>query len=120
MTAQKAVPATKLRQLLITFEQFRAINPNMPVQTVQTFLYVCEHEDDPEGVSIKDIAIALEFSHASASRNVAALSSWTRHRKEGPNLLEAQEDVMHRSHKKVKLTPAGRRLRDTLMELISK
>lgn len=112
--------ASEMKKLLVSLEQFRSVNPNMPVQTVQTFLYVCEHEDDPEGVSIKDIAIALEFSHASASRNVAALSSWTRHRKEGPNLLEAQEDVMHRSHKKVTLTAAGRRLRDTLRSLMEK
>lgn len=109
-----------IRHLLIALEQFRGINPNMPVQTVQTFLYVCEHENDPEGVSIKDIGIALEFSHASASRNVAALSNWTRHRKEGPSLLEAHEDVMHRSHKKVVLTSAGRRLRDTLKGLMEK
>lgn len=112
--------ASEMKKLLVSLEQFRSINPNMPVQTVQTFLYVCEHEDDPEGVSIKDISIALEFSHASASRNVAALSSWTRHRKEGPNLLEAQEDAMHRSHKKVTLTAAGRRLRDTLRSLMEK
>ena len=112
--------STSIRQLLLALEQFRAVNPNMPVQTVQTFLYVCEHEEDPEGVSIKDIAIALEFSHASASRNVAALSEWTRHRRQGPALLEAHEDMMNRSHKKVTLTANGRRLRDTLKEFMKK
>jgi len=112
--------SVELRRLLVALEQFRAINPNMPVQQVQTFLYVCEHEGDPDGVSIKDVSIALEFSHASASRNVAAFSAWTRHRREGPALLEAHEDMMNRSHKKVKLTPQGRRLRDTIMELINR
>ena len=112
--------STNIRHLLIALEQFRALNPNMPVQQVQTFLYVCEHEDDPNGVSIKDISDALGFSQASASRNVAAFSDWTRHRTEGPDLLVTKEDPMHRSHKKVTLTAKGRRLRDTIMELINK
>ena len=103
---------------MVALEQFRAINPSIPVQQVQTFLYVCEHQDDPEGVSIKDIATALGFSHASASRNVAAFSDWTRHRREGPALLAAHEDMMHRSHKKVFLTEQGERLKETLQELL--
>lgn len=112
--------AKELRKLLVALEQFRAINPSMPVQQVQTFLFVCEHEDDPNGVSIRDISDALGFSHASASRNVAAFTDWTRHRTEGPSLLTAVEDRMHRSHKKVTLTAKGRHLRDTITELINK
>jgi len=111
---------SSLKTLMIALEQFRAINPNIPIQQVQTFLYVCEHENDPDGLSIKDIAIALGFSHASASRNVAAFSSWTRHRKDGPSLLFASEDMMHRSHKKVFLTKQGERLKSTLEELMNK
>lgn len=112
--------STNIRHISIALEQFRNINPNMPVQQVQTFLYVCEHEDDPNGVTIKDISDALGFSHASGSRNVAAFSDWTRHKTEGPALLEAHEDRMHRSHKKVTLTAKGRRLRDTITELINR
>lgn len=106
-----------LKKLLIAFEQFRAINPSMPVQQVQTFLHVCEHENDAMGVSIKDIAQSLGFSGASASRNVAAFTDWTRHRRKGPDLLVTTEDPMNRAYKKVTLTAKGRRLRDTLLEL---
>lgn len=106
-----------LKKTLIAFEQFRAINPAMPVQQVQTFIFVCENQDNHDGVSIKDIAEGLGFSQASASRNVAAFTAWTRHKREGPDLLVAIEDPQNRTIKKVSLTAKGCRLRDTLLEL---
>ena len=108
----------EITRLLTALEQFRAINPNMPVQQVQTFLYVCNHEDEDGGCNIGDLATALDYSLASASRNIAAFSKVTRHKKEGPDLLEATEDFYNRAYKNITLTAQGRRLRQTLEGLI--
>jgi len=109
----------EINRLLIALEQFRAINPNMPVQQVQTFLYVCKHEQDEGGCNVRDLATALDYSLASASRNIAAFSEVTRHKKQGPNLLEAREDFYNRAYKRISLTEGGRRLRNTLQELVA-
>jgi DNA-binding MarR family transcriptional regulator len=108
----------EINRLLTALEQFRSINPNMPVQQVQTFLYVCNHENDPEGCNVKDLAVALDYSLASASRNIAAFSELTRHKRAGPALLEATENFFNRAHKNISLTAKGRRLRQTLEELV--
>ena len=109
----------EIHRLLTALEQFRAINPNMPVQQVQTFLYVCNHEDDEGGCNIRDLAAALDYSLASASRNIAAFSKVTRHKKQGPELLEATENFYNRAYKNITLTSQGRRLRQTLQELVA-
>lgn len=109
----------EIDRLLIALEQFRAINPNMPVQQVQTFLYVCKHTEDEGGCNVGDLSTALGYSLASASRNIAAFSEVTRHKKQGPNLLEAREDFYNRAYKRISLTEGGRRLRNTLQELVA-
>ena len=113
------VMSKEINRLLVALEQFRAINPKMPVQQVQTFLYVCKHEGDPKGCNVKDLAVALDYSLASASRNIAAFSEVTRHKKQGPDLLEAREHFANRAYKNITLTEQGRRLRNTLQELVS-
>jgi len=103
-----------IKDLLMCMEQFRNLNPNMPIQQAQTFLYICQHENNPDGLTIKDISDALGFSHASASRNVAAFTDWSRHRRSGHDLVVALEDPMDRSRKLVSLNAQGVRMKKLL------
>lgn len=105
---------SRLSALARAVEEFRKLDPDLPSQTVATFLYVCLHE----GCPMKDIADGLGLAQSTTSRNVAALSKWHRLRKPGLNLVDAKEDFYERRRKLVTLTPRGRKLRDELLTIM--
>lgn len=107
-----------LQRLIRAVEEFRKFDPEMPVQTVLSFLYTAALTDKPEGVSIKDIGAALEVSSAAASRNVSKLTEFGVKSQGGHGLLETQEDPMFRVRKRIALTPKGKRVLSTLLEII--
>ena len=96
-------------------EEFRRLDPDLPSQTVNTFLYIATH-DDP---TMKQIADALGVAQSTMSRNVSALSKIHRLRKPGLDLVKATEDPYERRRKIVTLTPRGRQLRDRLLAVLS-
>ena len=118
-TVKESDMSNSISNYFEAFEELRKINPQMGVQQAQTFIFVCGNEDNPEGVCIKDIANSLGFSQASASRNVAAFTNWTRHKREGPDLLVAVEDPQNRTLKKVSLTSKGREVKSQLEAVLN-
>tara|TARA_E500000081_G_scaffold146870_1_gene170426 strand:- start:44 stop:370 length:327 start_codon:yes stop_codon:yes gene_type:complete len=96
---------TKTNKLLNAIEHFRFIDSGMHAQAMCIFLQVAEQH--PNEVAMADLSTKIGVSQASVSRNVALLSSLTRYKTKGPNLLEAYEDKMERRRKLVKLTNRG-------------
>ncbi len=107
-----------LTKLIRAVEEFRKFDAEMPVQTVLSFLYTASLADKPEGVSIKDIGTALEVSSAAASRNISKLTEFGVKSQGGHGLLETVEDPMFRVRKRITLTPKGKRVLQTLQEII--
>lgn len=107
-----------LQKLIRAVEEFRKFDQEMPVQTVLSFLYTAALSDKQDGVSIKDIGAALEVSSAAASRNISKLTENGVKSQGGHGLLETQEDPMYRVRKRIALTPKGKRVLATLMEII--
>lgn len=95
-----------LVRLARVLEEFRALDPDMPIQYALSFLTVVEEE----GLSLRDLSARLGIAQSSASRNVAALGEWHSFRKPGLHLVEAREDPRERRRKIVTLTAKGRAL----------
>ena len=95
-------------------ETFRALDAEIPPQTIGTFLYVATHD----GCLMKDLADSLGVAQSTMSRNVAMLDRINRHHEPGLDLVRAIEDPVERRRKIVRLTPKGRQLRDRLIDLL--
>ena len=108
-----------MQRLITLLEEFRKIDPEMPLQTATTFLLVSEHSERDNGICVKDLAQLLGISSAAASRNVAKLSKVGVKSQQGHGLVEAREDPMYRVRKTVHLTPQGERVIRTLEELMN-
>jgi DNA-binding MarR family transcriptional regulator len=87
-------------------EEFRRLDPDLPIQYALSFLTIAQHE----GMSMGELAQHLGIAQSSASRNIAALSKWHSFGKAGHELVEAHEDPRERRRKLVQLTPKGQRL----------
>ncbi len=107
---------SKGQKLLNAVEHFRLIDGGMHAQAMCIFLYVAKHH--PKPIAMQTIAKAIGVSQASVSRNVALLSSYTRYKTKGPNLLVAEEDPMERRCKLVTLTHKGKSFFKTLEDTI--
>lgn len=94
-----------ITNLINAIEHFRFIDSGMHAQAMIIFLQVAK--DDPEPIAMSELSERIGITQASVSRNVALLSSLTRYKTKGPDLLEAYEDVMERRRKLVKLTRRG-------------
>lgn len=99
-------------------EEFRKIDPEMPMQTALAFITVSKYGDTPNGVSIKDISKIMGMSTAAASRNISKLSKVGAKLKKGHNLVETFEDPNFRVRKCVKLTPLGLRVMKSLEDIL--
>lgn len=95
-------------------EEFRKIDPEMPMQMAATFVLVALLP----GITMKELAERLGISQASCSRNVAALSKVHRLNKPGHDLVYAEEDPAERRRKIVRLTSKGTRVEESLKSLI--
>lgn len=107
-----------LQKLVRVIEEFRKLDPEMPVQTALSFLYAAQLSEKTGGVSIKDIGIALNVSSAAASRNVSKLTEHGVKSVGGHGLLQTEEDPMYRVRKRIALTPKGKRVLATLKEIM--
>jgi len=108
----------KLNRLMRVVEEFRKLDPEMPAQTILAFLFIAERNAAEVPVTVKDVGDYLGLSSASASRNVAALSKISRHRTSGHDLIMAYENPERRIEKFIKLTPKGKRVIDSIGELL--
>ena len=106
----------KCNKLINVIEKFRIIDAGMHAQAMVIFLYVAQRSPNP--IPMSEIAEHVGVTQASVSRNVALLSSWTRYKTKGPNLVEAYEDANERRRKLVKLTHKGLKFYNDLVESI--
>jgi DNA-binding MarR family transcriptional regulator len=95
-------------------EELRKVDSEMPLQMAATFMTVANEE----GITMKLLGEKLGISQSSCSRNVAALSKFHRLNKPGHDLLYATEDPEERRRKIVKLTPKGKRVAESLLEIL--
>lgn len=106
----------KLRQLVLALEAVRALEPSLPISHLFTFLAITARDrNNNKGVAMRDFEQALGLTQSSTSRAVATLSSTTYLQTTGPNLVESYKDGLDRRARLVRLTPAGRRLRDQIL-----
>lgn len=94
---------------------FRAMDSEMQLQTVMTFIVVASK--DPRPVTMSDLGKRLGVAQSSVTRNVQALSGTNRHGKRGHGMLHSWVDSKDRRVKMVELTPQGRRIK-VLIEAI--
>lgn len=76
---------------------------DMPVQQILTLLAVALEP----GLTMATLGERVGMSQSSCSRNVMALSDWSRHRVPGLGLVEARDDPRERRRKIVNLTAKG-------------
>jgi DNA-binding MarR family transcriptional regulator len=109
-----------LKGFALVLEEFRKHDPEVPVQTVLAFIYAIElNETMEEGPTIKEIGDKLGVSTSSASRNIMAHCEVNRLRKQGYGTLETYEDPLRRIQKKVRLTPKGERVLQSVLHGLS-
>lgn len=96
-------------------EEFRKLDPEMPMQMAAVFLLVAINPD----LTLKNISERLGIAQASASRNVAALSDWHRNKKPGHGLIEARPDPFEMRRKILRLTPKGKRVLDSVWAILN-
>jgi DNA-binding MarR family transcriptional regulator len=96
------------------FEELRKVDSDMPLQMAATFVMVANNE----GITMKDLGQRLGMAQSTCSRNVAALSKVHRLNKPGHDLLYATEDPAERRRKIVKLTPKGKRVAESILEIM--
>ena len=101
--------------LIDCIEQFRMLDPDMPTQTLLSFLYAQVLEDEEDQATVRQIAVKLHTTSSSASRNILAHTTVNRHRKEGTGLVETFENPMKRNEKIIRITPKGERMLTTVL-----
>ena len=102
--------------LMHVLEEFRKLDPDLPIQYALSFLTLAQNE----GMSMRELAERLGIAQSSASRNVAALSKWHSFGKPGLDLVQAEEDPRERRRKIISLTPKGHELIATLREMMQR
>lgn len=88
---------TAVLRLIRALEEFRKLDPEMPVQTVLTFLNVAAKE----GLSGTELAARVDLSSSSISRNITAFAQVNRFKKPGYDLLDYREDTLGDARRKV-------------------
>ncbi len=100
----------KLIKLQRVVEEFRKLDPEMQAQTVLAFLFVAEKQEQGTPATVREVGEYLEVTSASASRNIAALSKVSRHRRPGHDLLFTYENPDYRVEKLIEMTDKGKAL----------
>lgn len=115
--AEKSRPLS-LSKLIAALQQFAQFDSKMQVSTALTLLYVADRQDQPGGVSQKDLEKWVGMLSGTASRNVMY---WGEGYKEMPNagygLIEQQVSDTDRRRRCIKLTPKGQAFIHRLEEL---
>src|ERR1700735_1350075 len=113
--AGSPIEGDEIATVIRVLEEFRRLDPDMPIQYALSFLTIAQNE----GLSMGDLAQRLGIAQSSASRNIAALSKWHSFGKAGHDLVAALQDPSDRRRKIVSLTPRGHRLVAALRALVA-
>lgn len=104
-----------LRKALRILEEFRAINPAMPIQHAATYLVIAIHGDD---ATQADIMEALHTTGPATSRNTRALGEETFRGTEGYNLVSKTPDPEHGLRYFYKPSTKGRMLSSRIKAIL--
>jgi len=104
----------EILKLMNIIEEFRKLDTEMQAQSMLTLCIVSQGDEADSLVTVKEIGEKLGITSASASRNVSVLSKWSRHDREGHNLVEAFENPKRRVEKFVRLTHKGKQVIKTV------
>ena len=102
--------------LLKIIEEMRKFDSHMESQTIAVFFYVCLYSG-ADGVSMQTISQKLDIAQSSVSRNCYKLGDRTRDGI-GIGLLQSFKDPEEGRRKLVRLTAKGRRVFNTLSDMV--
>jgi DNA-binding MarR family transcriptional regulator len=102
------------RRLLSFIEEFGKLDAEMQIQQIAVFLHVM---GKPE-ITMRELEQATGLSSSSVSRNVSALSKVHRKGQPGHDLVVTFEDAMDRRIKRVRPTPKGTKVYNTLISIL--
>ena len=91
------------QRLIAVVEHFRQLNPQIPLQTVATFLLVAEEP----GITFSKLREKLNVSLSSVSRNVYTLSDLGKPGRDGYGLVEIGVNPANRREKTALLSARG-------------
>lgn len=106
------------RRALRVMEEFKKLDPEMPLQQIITLLEVALAKD--EGINVSDLAVRVGNSQSSASRHVAILGDYGRGKTPALQVVKAVVNPMDRRYQVVKLTSKGQRVIDQMVEVLNK
>lgn len=108
-------PETKL---LLVIEEFRKIDPVLPIQTAAAFLHIASATEDGTPIPMSKLRDALGISSSSVTRNVQVLSFRTDERRGGHDLVVTVPDEEDSRARGALLTPKGRRVWKTIKAIM--
>ena len=103
-----------LRKAIRIFEEFKRLDPEMPLQQMITLLQVAAYE----GISLSELAEKVGNATSSTSRNVGILGEYGRGKSPGLNVVKAVTDLADRRKQLVYLTPKGEEFINRLLHLV--
>ena len=106
----------KGKNLLTIIEEIRKFDSHMESQTIAVFFYVCLY-GGADGVSMQTISEKLDLAQSTVSRNCYKLGDRTRDGI-GIGLLQSFEDPEERRRKLVRISAKGRRVFNTLSDMV--
>lgn len=98
-------PAVGLAAGLELIEEFRKLNPEMPMQTAAMLLIIAQSP----GITTRELMKRLNVAQATASRNAAVLGQVNRHGIPGLDLIVSTPDPQERRRNVYHLTPKGQK-----------
>ena len=103
-----------LRRVLALIEAFRELDPEMPAQTIATFITI----GLSPGITPKEIEDQLGISRSASSRNVSILSNRTREGEKTHGLVEYRQDPKDFRRKELHPTKLGLKLLATVLAVM--
>lgn len=95
-------------------DEFRLLYPDIPLQTIQTFLAVAVNP----GIGSSELMKIIAVSQSAVSRHLSNLTEWSWRREPGLNLIELVEEPGERGRKVAFLTPKGRTFAIKLLRIM--
>lgn len=103
-----------IHRLLEALEEFRRLDPEMPLQRACYLLWTALHQP----CSQADVGVALRISEAARSRNKDLLADFKHGKTEPLGLIQAEQSIENRSANVLTLTAKGSQfLKRVMMKL---